>query len=51
MQPFYTVYVVDEFQHLIGTVAVTKLLLAKRQTLVSEMMNPDVIAVDVDLDQ
>ena len=51
MQPFYTVYVVDEFQHLIGTVAVTQLLLAKRQTLISEMMNPDVIAVDVDLDQ
>ena len=51
MQPFYTVYVVDEFQYLIGTVAVTQLLLAKRQTLISEMMNPDVIAVDVDLDQ
>jgi magnesium transporter len=51
MQPFYTVYVVDEFQHLTGTVAVTQLLLAKRQTLISEMMNPNVIAVDVDLDQ
>ena len=51
MQLFYTVYVVDEFKHLIGTLAVTQLLLAKRQTLISEMMNPDVIAVDVDLDQ
>ena len=51
MQSFYTVYVVDEFQHLIGTVAITKLLLAKRQTLISEMMNPDVITVDVDLNQ
>ena len=51
MQPFYTVYVVDEFQHLIETVAVTQLLLAKKRTLVSEMMNPDVIAADVDLDQ
>lgn len=51
MQPFYTVYVVDEHQHLIGTVEVTHLLLASRQTLISEMMNPDVIAVDVDLDQ
>ena len=51
MQSFYTVYVVDEFQHLIGTVAVTTLLLAKRQTLISEMMNPDVITIDVDLDQ
>ena len=40
MEPFYTVYVV-----------VTQLLLAKRQTLICEMMNPDVIAVDVDLDQ
>ena len=42
---------VDEFQHLVGTVAVTQLLLAKRQTLVNEMMNPDLIAVDVDLDR
>ena len=50
-QPFYTVYVVDEFKHLTGTVAVTQLLLGKRQTLISEMMNPDVIAVDVDLDR
>ena len=51
MQFLCTVYVVSEFQHLIGTVAVTKLLLTKRQTLVSEMMNPDVITVDVDLDK
>ena len=51
MQSLYTVYIVSEFQHLIGTVAVAKLLLAKRQTLVSEMMNPDVITVDVDLDK
>ena len=51
MQFLYTVYVVSEFQHLIGTVAVKKLLLANRQTLVSEMMNPDVITVDVDLDK
>jgi magnesium transporter len=51
MQPFYTVYVDDEFQHLIGTVAVTQLLLARRQKLISEMMTPDMIAADVDLDQ
>ena len=51
MQSLYTFYIVSEFQHLIGTVAVTKLLLANRQTLVSEMMNPDVITVDVDLDK
>ena len=51
MQSLYTVYIVSEFEHLIGTVAVTKLLLAKSQTLVSEMMNPDVITVDVDLDK
>ena len=43
MQTFYTVYVVDKFQHLIGTEAVTQLLLAKQQTFISEMMNPDVI--------
>jgi magnesium transporter len=51
MQPFYTVYVVDEFQHLIGAVAVTQLLLAKRQMPISEMITPDMIAADVDLDQ
>ena len=51
MQLFYTVYVVDEFKHLIGTVAVTQLLLAKRQTLINEMMNPDVIAVDLDQEE
>ena len=48
MQPFYTVYVVDEFQHLIGAVAVTQLLFAKRQMLINEMMNPDMISADVD---
>ena len=44
-------HVVDEFQHLIGAVAVTQLLLAKRQMLISEMITPDMIAADVDLDQ
>ncbi len=51
MQAFYTVYVVDEHEHLIGTVEVTQLLLTPRDRLISEVMNPDVIAVDVDLDQ
>lgn len=51
LQLFYAVYVVDEFNHLIGTVDVTYLLLAKPHTLISELMNPDVVAVDVDMDQ
>ncbi len=48
---FYTAYVVDEFQHLIGTVSVTELLLADRSVPIATIMNPDVVAVDIDLDQ
>ncbi len=50
-QTFYTAYVVDEYRHLIGTVTVTELLLADRQTKIADLMNPDVVAVDEDLDQ
>ncbi len=50
-QMFYTAYVVDEYRHLIGTVTVTELLLADRQTKIADLMNPDVVAVDEDLDQ
>jgi magnesium transporter len=50
-QLFYTAYVVDEYRHLIGTVSVTELLLADKRTLIQNMMNPEVVAVDQDLDQ
>tara|TARA_B100000676_G_scaffold297488_1_gene339236 strand:+ start:769 stop:912 length:144 start_codon:yes stop_codon:yes gene_type:complete len=42
MQTFYTVYVVDRFQHLIGAEAITQLLFANKQPFISEMINPDV---------
>tara|TARA_B100000945_G_scaffold318764_1_gene324341 strand:+ start:1680 stop:3056 length:1377 start_codon:yes stop_codon:yes gene_type:complete len=48
---FYTAYVVDEHDHLIGTIGTTELLLAERNALIENVMNPDVVAVDQDLDQ
>ena len=45
VQTFYTVYVVDKFKHLVGTEAVTHLLLTKKQPFISEMMNPYVIVL------
>jgi len=48
---FYTAYVVDDHDHLIGTIGTTELLLAERQKLIENLMNPEVVAVDQDLDQ
>ena len=48
---FYSAYVVDEYDHLIGTIGTTELLLAERNTLIENLMNPEVVAVDQDLDQ
>lgn len=48
---FYSAYVVDEYDHLIGTIGTTELLLAERNALIENLMNPDVVAVDQDLDQ
>ena len=42
MQTFYTVYVVDRFQHLISAEAIPQLLFANKQPFISEMLNPDV---------
>ena len=50
-QLFYSAYVVDEFGHLIGTIGTTELLLARRNSLIGNLMNPEVVAVDQDLDQ
>ena len=50
-QMFYTAYVVDDYQHLIGTVSVTELLMANKRMLIQNLMNPEVVAVDQDLDQ
>lgn len=48
---FYTAYVVDEYDHLIGTIGTTELLLAERNSLIENLMNPELVAVDQDLDQ
>ena len=48
---FYTAYVVDEFEHLIGTVGATELLLAEKNLLIENLMNSEVVAVDQNLDQ
>ena len=48
---FYTAYVVDDHDHLIGTIGTTELLLAERHKLIENLMNPEVVAVDQDLDQ
>ena len=48
---FYTAYVVDDHDHLIGTIGTTELLLAERHKLIENSMNPEVVAVDQDLDQ
>ena len=51
IESFYTIYVVDEHRHLTGTLNVTQLLLSDGKTQVSNLMDPDVVAVDVDRDQ
>jgi magnesium transporter len=48
---FYTAYVVDDHDHLIGTIGTTELLLAERHKLIENLMDHEVVAVDQDLDQ
>jgi magnesium transporter len=48
---FYVIYIIDEYDHLIGNVSLAQLFLAEQNTLVKDIMDPDVIAVNVDLDQ
>lgn len=47
----YYVYVIDEARHLHGFVSLRKLILAKPETPVAEIMDKDVISVRVDEDQ
>lgn len=47
----YNVYVVDDNGLLVGVLSLKKLLLANPGKKVAEIMNPDVISVDVDMDQ
>ena len=48
---FYAIYVIDEYLHLIGIVTLPQLFLAEGNSLIKNIMDPDIIAVDVDLDQ
>ncbi|MBI3862138.1 MAG: magnesium transporter [Planctomycetia bacterium] len=47
----YYIYVIDEARHLIGFVSLRKLILAKPETPISDIMDRDVICVRVDEDQ
>ena len=48
---FYTIYIVDDRQHLIGAISVTKLLLASRNTQISALIDSEIVSVDVSADQ
>ena len=48
---FFVIYVTDGHGHLVGSVSLTRLFLAKSNELIKDIMDPDVIAVDVDMDQ
>jgi magnesium transporter len=51
MEEFYTIYVVDDENHLVGYLTFRSLFLARSTELVKNLMNPEVISVYVDDDQ
>lgn len=51
MDDFYTIYVVDEGDHLKGYLTFRSLFLARNSQLVGEAMDDDIVSVDVDMDQ
>jgi magnesium transporter len=50
-ETIYYIYVVDEYRHLIGTVSLRDLVLAKGSTRIADIMQRDVVAVPADQDQ
>jgi magnesium transporter len=50
-ETIYYVYILDDARHLHGFVSLRKLILARPETLVQELMDRDVISVRVDEDQ
>lgn len=48
---FYVIYVVDEYNHLIGSIGLSQLFVAADNSFLKDIMDPDVIAVNVDTDQ
>lgn len=51
VREIFTVFVVDEAQHLKGEISLTKLLLSPSHAPVSSIMEPDVISVTTEVDQ
>ena len=51
VQDVYAVFVVDEQQKLVGTISLKRLLLSPASTLVSEIMDTDVITTTPEVDQ
>ena len=51
IENLYYIWVVDDFQRLVGVISIKDLVLEPDQRKVSDIMNPDVISVTVDQDQ
>ncbi len=51
MEDFYTIYVVDDHDHLKGYLTFRSLFIARNHELISTSMEPDVVSVTVDMDQ
>ena len=48
---FYVIFIVDEYDHLIGYISLNHLFLADKNAYIKDIMDPEVIAVDVNMDQ
>jgi len=51
MEEFYSIYVVDQEDHLLGTVSLKDLVKSKSTSLVNDIANRDIVYVYVDTDQ
>jgi len=51
VENLYYVWVVNDFGKLVGVVSIKDLVLEPQDRKIKDMMNPDVICVDVDMDQ
>ena len=51
VENLYYVWVVDDFGKLVGVVSIKDLVLEPQERKIKDIMNPDVICVDVDMDQ
>ncbi|MDP5169528.1 MAG: magnesium transporter [Bacteroidia bacterium] len=51
MDDFYTIYVVDEYQHLKGFLSFRALFLARNNDIIEHVMDDEVVSVQVNMDQ